>query len=251
MSSSRTFRTLCRRELKAAFRTGYGWVVAAGSAGVVGGLFLMLLWKAEGTVQTIPTLFATALTAALPFLAAFATMRPFAADRASGGLEVLLTDPVSDSAVVLSKFWAGFAVVVAALAATVGSLVVYAELVDRVGSLRATSLAVEYSRTGTACAVATLLAHAAAFSAVGTLVSLLSRRPALAAVGTLALTLPATPFLVGALADANLPQWLASMDVRPAARGLLDTRPIVLSATVVFLALFAAIRVLEVRRWKL
>ena len=251
MSAARTFRTLCRRELKESFRGGYGWSVAAGCAGAVGALFLLLLWKAEGTVQTIPTLFAMALTASLPFLASVATMRPFAGARASGELEVLLTDPVPETAVVLAKFCGAFLVVVAAFAATVGSLAVYAELVDRVGSLRASSWEVDYSRTGTACAVATLLAHAAAFSAVGTLVSLLSRRPSQAAVGTFAVTLPAVPFLMGALADADLSEWLSSMDVRPAARGIMDARPFVLAATVAFLALFSAIRVLEVRRWKL
>lgn len=242
MRSERLFRTLWRREVKSIFGSLYGWLLLASYASIVGAFLLLGIWKAEGTIQTVPILFSISLVYALPALAAFASMRSFAGEKQMGTLEGLLTNPIPDSAVVLAKFAGAYVFVVLAVAAAAGGLAVYAETVSH---------PIDYSRTGTATAVAMTLLHAASFTAFGVLASLSVRRPAEACIVTFCFTFLPALFISGMLVDSKLPDWLNSMDIRSAARGLIDTRPVVLSLSTLFLYLFLATRSLEVRRWKL
>lgn len=242
MSAKRQFRTLWRREMKSHLRSYSGWLLIAGFAAAVGGLLLLGIWRADGTVQTLPILFSSAVVAALPPLIALTTMRGFAEERQRGTLEGLLTAPVPDSAVVMAKFAGAYMVVVFAVLSAVGSLAVYAETAVPPP---------DYSRTGVAVSTVLILLHAASLTALGTLVSILSSRQSQAAAATLALTLVPVLFLSGALADADLPVWFGTLDVRLIARGVIDTRPIVFALTTLFLFLFAAVRALEERRWRL
>lgn len=246
MSSSRAFRTLWRRELKSMLRSLFGWIIIAAFAAAVGSLLLFSLWRLDGRIiQSLPALFATDVALALPPLIAFATMRSFAEERQNGTLEGLLTVPVSDSAVVWAKFAGAYTVVVLAIAAAIGSLAIYAEYVAHLGS------PIDYRRTGVASATVLLLLHAASLTALGVLVSLYSRRPALAAVATLFLSIPPVLFLAGAFANAGLPAWFDRLDIGTVADGVVDSRPIVFALSTLFLFLFASIRALESRRWKL
>lgn len=242
MSARRLFQTLWRREVKAAYSTLSSWMLVAGYAAVVGTLLLFNIWKAEGTVQTVPILFAISLVAALPPLTAFATMQSFAGERQRGTLEGLLANPIPDSAVVLAKFAGAYVFVILAIAAAIGGLAVYAETVSH---------PIDYSRTGTATAIAMVLLHAASFTAFGILVSVHSRHPAESAIVTALLTFIPTLLICGTLIDAKLPDWFNSLDIRSAARGLVDTRPVVLALSTLALHLFAATRALESRRWSL
>jgi hypothetical protein len=132
--------------------------------------------------------------------------------------------------------------VVLAVLAAVGSLAVYAETAVPPP---------DYSRTGVAASTMLVLLHAASLTALGTLVSIVSGRQSQAAIATLLLTFGPALFLSGAFADADLPMWFGTLDVRLIARGVIDTRPVVFALTTLFLFLFIAVRALEARRWRL
>ena len=241
-ASPHTFRTLWRRELKLRFRGMSGWFLVAGFAAVVDAALLFGIWRERGSFQTLPALFAEAMLWALPALVALATMRTFAEERSRGTLELLLTAPVPDRSVVLAKFAAAYTVVAVAVAAAIGGLAIYAEIA---------SPAADYVRRYVAAATGMLLLHAAAWTAAGVLASLLAGSQAAAAAMTFAITLPAALVLSGALSEAGLPEWFGHLAIRPAARGIVDTRPVTLAVTMTLLVLFATVRALEARRWKL
>ncbi len=243
MSSSRAFRTLWRRELKSLLRSLFGWAIIAAFAAAVGGLLLFSLWHLDGRIVRPPRAPCVPdMALALPPPLAFATMRSFAEERQNGTLEGLLTVPVPDSAIVWAKFAGAYTVVVLAIAAAVGSFAVYAEYVH---------IARDYRRTGIASATAILLLHAASLTALGILVSLYSRRPGIAAIATLALSIPPVLFLAGTFAPAGLPAWFDRLDICAIADGVVDSRPVVFALSTLFFFLFASIRALESRRWKL
>lgn len=236
------FRTLWRRDLKVYTRGMSGWLLIAGFSAIVDAILLAGIAMKNGSMQTLPNLFATALLWTLPALVALVTMRAFTEERASGTLELLLTAPVPDRAVVLSKFASAFTIVVLAVLASIGGLALYAEIA---------SPHPDYSRTGVALATSVLLLHAASWTAAGVLVSLFARRQAAAAIGTLALILPAAFVLSGNLADLDPPRWFTYLSILDVTRGDIDIRTLVLALSTLLLFLFAAVRVLESRRWKL
>ena len=242
-ASSRVFYTLWRREFKSLLRSMFGWFLIASFAAVVGGILLFVLWHFDGLIaQPLPAVFSASLAAAFPPLIAFATMRSFAEERQNGTLENLLTAPIPNSAIVWAKFAGAFTVVVLAIAAAVGGLALYAELADA---------SIDYSRTALGNAIATLIPHAASLTALGILVSILARSQGQAAIVSFALFIPPVLFLCGAFSNAELPAWFNRLDIRPAAYGTIDTRPVVFALSTLFLFLFASVRALESRRWKL
>ncbi len=234
--------TLCRHDSLSAARSTFSWTLVAGFAAFTNLLLLISLYVAEGSIQTLQTLYATALIVSLPALCALATMRSFTEERQNGTLETLLTLPVTDRQVVFAKFGAALLLVVVAMAASLGGFVLYVE----------TALpAPVYSRTGIASSLAVILLHAAGWTAVGILTSLLTRHQAVAAVACLLATGPHS-LIASGLAPGILPSsYLDSLSIAHVARGVLDSRPILLSATLTALFLFLAVRVLEARRWSL
>lgn len=238
----RNFLTLWRREALAALRGTLAWSLVGAFAAATGALLLLSLFSAEGTVQTLATLYTRVVALTLPGLTALATMRAFTEERQTGTLETLLTAPVSDAAVVFAKF--GAALLLAVLALGVASLgfVLYVE----------TALPPPvYSRTGIAAAMALLLLHAAAWTATGVLTSLWSRHQAIAAVLSLLATVPHSILAAGLAPSVETSGYLDSLSVAHVARGVVDSRPIILCLTALALALFVAVRTLETRRWKL
>lgn len=240
--SPHPFRTLWRRELKTYLRSMTGWCLVAGFASAVGASLLVGIRHEDGTLQTLPILFAESVVRMLPALVALATARTFAGERSSGTLELLLSAPVPDRSVVAAKFAGAFTLVTLALLAAVGGLALYAEVA---------SPAPDYSRTGVATVGAMLLLHAGAWTAGGVLISLLTRRPMAAAAATFAVVLLASLLVSGELSHAGLADWLVQMDIHKAANGVVDTRPVVLASSVLLLLLFISVRLLESRRWKL
>lgn len=236
------FRTIWRRELKFYLRGMSGWLLVAGFSAITDAVLLVRIAEESGKMQTIPNLFAAALLWALPALVALVTMRTFAEERATGTLELLLTAPVPDRSVVLAKFAAAYTVVFLAVLASIGGLAIYAETA---------SPHPDYSRTGVAAATGVLLLHAASWTAAGLLASLFVRRQAAAAILTLAVTLPAALVLSGELAPYTSFKSLEYLAIGEVARGVVDSRTIVLAVSTLLLYLFTAVRALEARRWKL
>lgn len=241
-TTQHVFRTLWRRDLKFYLRGMSGWLLVAGFSAVTDAILLLRIAQETGKMQTVPNLFAGALLWTLPALVALVTMRSFAEERANGTLELLLTAPVPDRAVVLSKFASAYTVVFLAVLASIGGLALYAETA---------SPHPDYSRTGVAAASLVLLLHAASWTAAGLLGSLFVRRQAAAAVLSLAISLPAALALSGVLTAFVPLRIFEQIAIGEVARGVIDQRTVVLALSTLFLFLFAALRVLESRRWKL
>ncbi|HAH98270.1 MAG TPA: hypothetical protein DCO70_02970, partial [Verrucomicrobiales bacterium] len=102
------FRALVRRELSAFFQGPTGFIIIAAVMFLIGLGFLVVLSGLNGEATPMPvtqvfygTYFFWVI---LLLIAPVITMRSFAMERASGTYESLMTAPVGDWQVVLSKF---------------------------------------------------------------------------------------------------------------------------------------------------
>jgi ABC-2 type transport system permease protein len=231
---------ILRREWAAYFRTPAGWVVLAlflALQGVAFWTFLQLLGRPEAPPNGVLELFfgGTILYwIALGLLATVLPMRLLAEERRAGTLEPLLTAPVSPGEVVLGKWLAALAFYVVAWALTL----LYVVYLLRVGN--------GPDPGPTAAGYLGTLLLGAAFLALGLLASSLTRSQVIA--GALSFALFFASLLLGALeATARSPAVAAALHrlspfrmMEDFARGIVDSRPVVLLASVTALALLAA-----------
>ena len=261
--------SLLRREFSAYFLSPIAYVVLAVFLAVTGVLFSRALGQLtatgpQGVQYPMQTLLGLGdlqtIGGVLAFLAfwlvfllipALLTMRLFAEERASGTLEMLLTAPVRDWQIVLSKFAACFAFFVVMWLPTLLYLPI---LLD-----------VDVSGLGTEIdpwpVVTTYLGVALAgamFLALGLLVSSLVRSQMVAALVALALSLG---FVVAGFLQPGMEAGSTASHVsffftvplhfeRNFTRGLVDTRQLVLYGSVTLFCVFLTVRSLESRRWR-
>jgi ABC-2 type transport system permease protein len=107
---------LFRKELHATFTSPIGYTVAAVFLLVLGYTFSLTLFATK--VANLNYIFHQ-IYVLLILLAPVLTMRAFAEERRSDTLELLLTAPVRENAIVLAKFFATLALVLGMIAATV------------------------------------------------------------------------------------------------------------------------------------
>ena len=170
------------------------------------------------------------------------TMRLFAEERRSGTIELLLTYPVRDGAVLVGKYLAALALYAIMLALTLlypGILIYFARV--EWGPLLTGYLG--------------LLLMGATFLAVGIFASSLTENQIVAAIttfGTLLLL-----WVVGWSAEYLGGPWgrvLSHLSILEHfdtfARGVLDTKDVIFYLDVTIVALFLTLRSLEARRWK-
>ena len=249
--------SLLRREFSAYFLSPVAYVVLAVFLAVTGHLFYLTL---------------TQLTAAGPkgieypmqlmlgdekfwlvylFIPPLLTMRLFAEERSTGTLEMLMTTPLRDWQVVLSKYLACFAFYVVLWLPTLLYLPILLDLDWHTGEVSIDLWPVVSSYLGLALA-------GAMFLALGLFISSLVRSQMVAALLTLFLGLG---FIVVGL-------WRPEMDSgsllyrilyfftvplhfsRDFSRGIIDTRHLVLYVSVALFCLFLTVRSLESRRWR-
>ncbi len=248
--------SLMRREFGAYFLSPIAYVVFAVFLVVTGVLFYLTLVQltARGPhgisfpMQLMLT--DTWFWLIFLFIPPLLTMRLFAEERSSGTLEMLLTAPLRDWQIVLSKYAACFAFY---LLLWVPTLLYLPVLLDLEWPLVAAidPWPVVSSYLGLALA-------GAMFLALGLLVSSLVRSQMVAALVALFLSLL---FIVAGF-------WRPDMDTgsplyqvlffftvplhfdRNFSRGLVDTRQLVLYASVTLFCLFMTVRSLESRRWR-
>ena len=170
------------------------------------------------------------------------TMRLFAEERRSGTIELLLTYPVRDGAVLIGKYLAALALYAIMLALTLlyPGIVIYFARVEW-GPLLTGYLG--------------LLLMGATFLAVGIFASSLTENQIVAAIttfGTLLLL-----WVVGWSAEYVGGPWgrvLSHLSILEHfdtfARGVLDTKDVIFYVDVTIVALFLTLRSLEARRWK-
>jgi ABC-2 type transport system permease protein len=177
------------------------------------------------------------------------TMRLFAQEKATGTFETLMTTPVSDLQVVLAKYAAAMGFyIVTWLPLLLCLLVVH----------RYTAQGAPFEWGPTASTGLGILLIGSVFVAMGCLASALTRSQIIAA--TVSLAFGVGFFLLSFLKFSVSAQsgWFAHAAARVSliehmedfARGVVDTRPVVLYVTLSSLFLFLTLKVIEGRRWR-
>lgn len=175
------------------------------------------------------------------------TMRSFSEELRSGTLESLLTAPVRDSELVLAKFLGLCTVYVLMWLPTLGHIFI----LNRVNHLQTP---VDLGALGGAYLGIFLIGMF--FLSIGLFCSSLTRNVIVASISTFAIL--AVIFLIGFLPDASpVPAirqisepFSAVLHMLDFARGVVDTRPVVLYLSSTVFMLTATTRVLESRRWR-
>ena len=170
------------------------------------------------------------------------TMRLFAEERRSGTIELLLTYPVRDGAVLIGKYLAGLTLYAIMLALTL----FYPLLVAYFARVEWGPLATGYLG---------LLLMGATFLGVGIFASSLTENQIVASITTFGVLL--FLWVIGWSAEYVGGPWgrvlshLSLLDhFDTFARGVLDTKDVIYYVDVTVLALFLTLRSLEARRWK-
>ncbi|MGD8858765.1 MAG: ABC transporter permease [Myxococcales bacterium] len=233
---------IARRELGAYLRTPSGYMIAAATLLVQGLLFnTRALGMGEKLSSQVLMDFLRDSSGTTTVCAVLLSMRLFAEERQSGTLVLLQTSPVREAQIVLGKFLAAFAVLTAV---TLMSLYLPA-LIFIHGKVSVGHIAGGYLG---------LLCVGAATLSLGVLGSALSRSQLVA--GVLAAVFIFVLFLAWALSrvvDPPLGTLIAHFSLYekhffPFMRGLVQLSDLVYYASVVYLALLAATRVVQAQR---
>jgi ABC-2 type transport system permease protein len=170
------------------------------------------------------------------------TMRLFAEERRSGTIELLLTYPVRDGAVLLGKFFAAVVLFVAMLVLTL----LYPVMVMYFTRLEWGPLLTGYVG---------LLLMGATFIAVGVCISSFFENQIMA--GTVTFMVLLMFWVIGWSADAAGGFWktvLSELSIiehfDTFAKGIFDTKDVIYYLNFTILALFVGLKSLEARRWK-
>lgn len=233
--------TLTRRELQATFFSPIAYVVGTGFLLISGYFFLdhVLVPGNEASMRPLFDNMAMLLVFAIPLL----TMRSISEEFSTGTVETLMTAPVTDAQVILGKF-VGLMLFFTVLLATT---LVHAALLLSYAQVPWQAVAMGYLG---------LILLGGAFVAIGLFASTLTRYQLLAAlIG--AGVLSALTFLMDYLARWRGGDWRAITSALNLlshfddfSKGILDSRAIVLLASVTVFFLFLAVKVLESRRWR-
>lgn len=239
-------RIIWGRETRALWLTWTAWATLAGFLAASALLLTFTLRAGEGAFWRAEALWAMVAAIGTPVLAALASMRLFAGERQAGTLETLLTAPVSDHDLLVGKYASALGFVWLILAASALPLSLLSHL---------STGAVRLNRTALAGSALFLALHAASWTALGTLCSAAARRPTAAAAGTLLSGGGAIGaanlcllFLPGLRARVPLPPPL--LELPDFVSGRLPLASFVIHVALTAGLLFAALRVLEARRWR-
>lgn len=236
----RNIGALSQREFRAYVYSPIAYGTAIVFMVVTGVLFVYttLVPGNESSLRPLFTAMASVFVLCVPVL----TMRLLADEYASGTIETLMTAPVTDTEVIVSKFLGVLGFYCALLAPTV----IYLGFIAHYGKLDVGVTLVAYLG---------MVLLGALYSAVGVFASACTRYQLLAAIGGIGL-LSCLTFLTdyislqfpgsrGVLSYLNV---LGQFDVF--SRGIFDTAGVVYFLSVTALFLFLAVKVLESRRWR-
>jgi ABC-2 type transport system permease protein len=245
--------TLTRRELGAYFLSLTGYIIIAAALFIVGLSFVQMLKDLQQVPTSMPVteLFFNTLYfwLILVLTTPVMTMRLFALERFSGTFETLMTTPVSDLQVVVAKFSAAVAFYILMWLPLLGCIYIVRYYTGDATAFDA----------GTAGATLLgVLLIGGLFISLGCLASALTRSQVVAVM--IGLALGVILFVVSYLAR-QLPaqvdwktQMLASFaffdQMQDFARGVVDTRSVVLLVSLTLFLLFLTLRIVESRRWK-
>ena len=247
------FRALVRRELSAFFQGPTGLIIIAAVMFLIGLGFLVVLSGLNGEATPMPvtqvfygTYFFWVI---LLLIAPVITMRSFAMERASGTYESLMTAPVGDWQVVLSKF--------------AGALIFY--MILWVPLLICSVVVRFYVGESAVLGLGTMFTSALGilmvgclYMSIGCFASALTRNQAVAAVSGFALG--AALFFTGFFSyfAGDRTDWLSQLarhislanHMESFTRGVIDLGAIVFFLSLTGLFLYLTHKVVESRRWK-
>jgi ABC-2 type transport system permease protein len=248
-----TFLTLMRRELATFFVSITGYLIIAAATFLISLGFVVMLVRLGNDPTNVPM---TEMFYGTPFfwlilLLAFPviTMRLFALEKYSGTFETLMTTPVGDLQVVLAKFMAALVFYLIMWLPMLGCLYLVQQYSSGPGALDTGGMAGTYLG---------IFLIGAFFLSVGCFASAITRSQTVAAMVALALgmTLFLVAFLAGhATGSAAWMQealsWFALFDqMNDFARGVVDTRAVVIHLSLTVFFLFLTLRAIESRRWR-
>jgi len=247
------FLTLTRRELAAYFLSPVGYLILAASTFLMGLSFIDILDKFHDKATPMPVTdlfyetwyFWLMLVLMTPVI----TMRLFALEKFTGTFETLMTAPVRDIQVVLAKFSAAMLFYLITWLPLPACIFVMRHYTSAPGS-------VDFGAFGGAFLGIALLG--ALFIAIGCCASASTRSQVVAAI--ISLVGGASLVLLADLAD-KLPlraTWQSQVlayfalpdQMHDFARGIIDTRSVVLLASLTLFFLFVTLRIVESRRWR-
>lgn len=232
---------LTQRELNAAFFSPIAYIVAAIFLVATGYLFMTytLVPGEEATMRPLLVYMAQILIFAIPLL----TMRTLADEFATGTIETLMTAPVTDTEVVLSKFMGAMVFYVALLATTV----LHVLILFRYGASGLGGIAWGYIG---------MLLLGGLYISVGVFASALTRHQLIAAIIAIGILAVLTLGVQG-LSILRGGAWrsvLGYVDVlrhfEDFAKGIVDSRGIIFFISLTAFFLFLSVKVLESRRWR-
>ena len=247
------FRALVRRELSAFFQGPTGFIIIAAVMFLIGLGFVVVLSGLNGEATPMPvtqvfygTYFFWVI---LLLIAPVITMRSFAMERASGTYESLMTAPIGDWQVVLSKF--------------AGALIFY--MILWVPLLICSVVVRFYVGESAVLGLGTMFTSALGilmvgclYMSIGCFASALTRNQAVAAVSGFALG--AALFFTGFFSyfAGDRTDWLSQLaryislanHMESFTRGVIDLGAIVFFLSLTGLFLYLTHKVVESRRWK-
>ncbi len=192
----------------------------------------------EGVLRPLLSNFSVILLLIMPLL----TMRLFSEERRSGTIELLLTYPVRDGAVLVGKYLAAFALYALMLVLTL----LYPAIILYFARLEWGPLATGYLG---------LVLLGGTFLAVGVLASSLTENQIIASISTFGILL--VFWIIGWASESAGATWsrvLQGLSILEHfdsfSRGILDAKDVVYYLNFIAVALFLTLRSLEARRWK-
>lgn len=241
----RSFLTLLRRELAAVFLSPVAYVTLALFTSAAAWTFLATVKAQTGQSVYPEQLLFVSVLIWMPFLITVICMRLFAEEKRSGTIETLMTTAVGETAVVLAKYTGALIFGWATIAPSIGALYVLAAASPGIAAVDG------YAVIG-GCTILALVSICC--TAVGVLVSLLTRNQIVAAICCFwAIFAPfmVQPFMraVPLFRQATIERFSLERHVTQFISGTLSLQPAVLYLSIAVLMLFTAIRVLESRRW--
>lgn len=241
----RRFNAIFKRELLAMFMSPVGYVTMAVYMSATAWTLLQSVKARTGEEASLEALVSVSLMLWLPVLVTVVCMRLFAEEKRSGTLETLLTVAVGEWSVVLAKYCGALMFVVLTLVLSGSVVFVVAEMSPGLGAL---DLAAMFGGG------LILLLVAAACTSIGVLVSLLTRNQIVAAISCFwAICMPfmLKPLLgtIPLLRYETLNTFSIEEHVLAYAGGRLLLSPAVFYLSLTLWMLYAAVRILESRRW--
>lgn len=234
---------IARRELSSYFRTWTGYIIIAAALFLDGILFNAYAMGTDKKSSEVLSTFFLCSSGIVLASSIFISMRLLAGEREKGTVNLLYSSPVSDAQIVLGKFLSAIAFQSVLLAGTLYMPL----LVMTAGKVSGGQILAGYLG---------LLLYGSATLAIGTLASALTGSQILSAIaGTLMSIGLIIVWFVGRITERPLSTIfenlaLYSSHFPPFQQGMIHLRDVIYYLAITYVALFAATRVLEARRWR-